>query len=264
MTTPKAKGHQAAQRAVTPALIRDALASIPADVDRDTWARVGMAVKASDVPTAQAFELWDEWSQRGQSYSERGTRDTWRSIKAHGSVTVGTLFGIAKDHGFRFPEAGAAPVQTPATAEVAQMAERKRAEREAEAARFRARADEAARVASELWDDAQEIQAGNPPSYLVRKGVQAHGVRRLADGTLLVPMRDAAGELQNLQRIAADRPADGGPDKRFLPGGRKSGLWHLVGELGGAPVLLLAEGYATGASLHEAAGCSRRAGFQPA
>ena len=255
MTKPQASPARSAapRRPITPALIRDALFSIPADVDRDTWARVGMAVKASELAEGQAFELWNEWSERGQSYSERGTRDTWRSIKAHGSVTVGTLFGIAKDHGFRFPEAGAAPVQTPAAAETAQLVERKRAEREAEAARFRARADDAARVAGELWRDAQVVHAGNLPGYLVRKGVQAHGVRRLADGTLLVPMRNAAG-LQNLQRIAAEKQAEGETDKRFLPGGRKSGLWHLVGELNGAGALLLAEGYATAASLHEACG----------
>jgi putative DNA primase/helicase len=236
-------------RRITPELIRDALACIPADVERDTWARVAMAVKASDLAEAQAFELWNEWSARGSSYSERDARDTWRSVKAHGSVTVGTLFGIAKDHGFRFPDAGAEAVQTPAPAEAERLAEEKRRQREAEAAQYRRRADEAAHAAFKLWAEASDAgQSG----YLVRKGVSAHGLRFLPDGTLLVPMRDAAGELQNVQRIAPEKPADGRPEKRFLPGGRKTGLWHLVGALDGAAVLLVAEGYATAASLHEA------------
>lgn len=85
-------------------------------------------------------------------------------------------------------------------------------------------------------------------------------MRYLADGTLLVPMRDAAGELHSLQRIAPAPPADGAPEKRFLPGGRKSGLFHLIGQAEGAAVLL-AEGYATAASLHQATGRPAAVGF---
>jgi putative DNA primase/helicase len=64
-------------------------------------------------------------------------------------------------------------------------------------------------------------------------GVQAHGVRFLPDGTLLVPMRDAAGELHNLQRIAPQPPTEeekarGLTEKRFLPG-RKRGMFHVIG-----------------------------------
>ena len=238
---------------ITPELIGAALACIPPDVERETWARVGMAIKA-ELSEGAGFDLWDAWSRQGQNYSERDARDTWRSIKAGGAVTVGTLFGIAKDHGFRFPVADAvqAPAPTPeALAEAERLAADKRRQREAEAAAYSHRADLAAQDAAGLWASASE--AGASP-YLVRKGVQAHGVRFLPDGTLLVPMRNAAGELHNVQRIAPVRPADGGPEKRFLRDGRKSGLWHLIGATEGAPVLLLAEGYATAATLHEATG----------
>ena len=40
----------------------------------------------------------------------------------------------------------------------------------------------------------------------------------------------------------------------LLKGGRKSGLWHMLGDPANAPVLLIAEGYSTSASLHEASG----------
>jgi hypothetical protein len=56
------------------------------------------------------------------------------------------------------------------------------------------------------------------------------------------------------KRIAPTKPANGGTDKLFLKGGRKSGLWHWCGDPAGAAVLLVAEGYATGASLHQATG----------
>jgi putative DNA primase/helicase len=80
-------------------------------------------------------------------------------------------------------------------------------------------------------------------------------VRRLADGTLCVPLRDAELKLWNLQTIAPAAPADGGPEKRFLKGGRKSGLWHwIIGDPRDLSLFVICEGYATGASIHEATG----------
>jgi putative DNA primase/helicase len=259
MTRPTPARPSKPRRTITPELIRAALASIPPDVDRETWARLAMAIK-SELSSAAGFALWSEWSADSDSYDPRSARDTWRSIKAGGAVTIGTLFGLAKDNGFRFPEE---PVQAPALSDQAQaeaqrLAETRRRQREAEAAEYRRRAERAARDAAHLWAGASE--AGASP-YLQRKGVQGHGVRHLADGTLLVPMRDAAGELHNVQRIAPAPPADGSPEKRFLPGGRKSGLFHLVGQADGAAVLLLAEGYATAATVHEATGRPAVVGF---
>ena len=255
MPKPRSPSHQ--QRTITPALIRDALGCIPADVDRDTWARLAMAIKSEFADTL-GFDLWNEWSERGETYDDRNARDTWRSIKAGGATTIGTLFGIAKDNGFKFPEGEAVQASAPdaaALAEAERLAELKRKQRDSEAAEYSRRANKAVRDAVAMWADASE--SGQSP-YLVRKGVQGHGVRYLADGTLLVPMRNAAGELQNLQRIASARPADGGSDKRYLPGARKSGLWHVIGpadgSADGAAVLLLAEGFATSASIFEATG----------
>jgi putative DNA primase/helicase len=260
MSKPTKPTQPAPLNPITPELIGQALGCIAPDVDRDTWARVGMAIKA-ELPSDVGFALWDEWSAKGESYEPRNARDTWRSFKAGGRTTIGTLFGIAKDHGFRFPKVAGDAVQTPeqiaaAAAEAERLAEKKRQQREAEAADYRRRADKAARDAVALWADAS---TGGQSPYLVRKGVQGHGVRYLPDGTVLVPMHNTAGELQNVQRIAPTKPTNGSPEKRFLPGGRKSGLMHVLGqadgvELGQAGALLLAEGYATAASLHEATG----------
>ena len=83
--------------------------------------------------------------------------------------------------------------------------------------------------------------------YLKTKGVLGYGVRVEADGFLVVPMLDTAGKLWNIERI---NPADF-KDKRGLYGGRRTGLYHAIG---GKPVdkLIVCEGYATGASIHEA------------
>ena len=233
---------------ITPDLIRAALAHIPASLARDEWARVGMAIK-SEFPDATGQDLFEAWSATADGHDPRATRSTWRSIKAGGGVGIGTLLHLAKEHGFVLPKASEAPAAP--SPEVLAQRERERGERQqAEQARQQAAHAAAALDAVAQWDAASDTGAS---PYLARKGVQAHGLRFAPDGCLLVPLRDAAGDLWNLQRIAPERPAEG-TDKLFLKGGRKSGLWHWCGDPAGAPVLLVAEGYATAASLHQATG----------
>jgi putative DNA primase/helicase len=237
---------------ITPELIRAALAHIPANLPRDEWARVGMAIK-SEYPDGTGFDLFDQWSASdGDRYDKKAVTATWRSIKAGGGVAVATLLHLAKEHGFTQPKGGLAPA-SPSPLEQAER-ERQRAQRQEQEASDRQAGHElAAEQAAAQWNDASE--SGNSP-YLARKGVQAHGVRFAAGGWLLAPLRDAAGKLWNLQRIAPNKPANGS-DKLFLKGGRKSGLWHLVGELASdaaPPVVLIAEGLATAATLYEATG----------
>ncbi|MBN8506482.1 MAG: PriCT-2 domain-containing protein, partial [Burkholderiales bacterium] len=263
-------------RIVTAALVRDALASIPPDLDRETWVRLGMAIKAE--LGLDGFDVWDGWSQAAKGYRETDARDTWRSIKAGGRVRIGTLFHLAQQHGFRFPDDATTAPPTAAELQKIEAARVKREQqRQAEEAQYRQRAEQAARDAAKLWAEAAELQAGiegaSASPYLARKSVQAHGVRLLPGRVLAVPMRDEAGELVNLQRIAPQRPtpedeAAGAREKRYLSGGRKKGARHWLGdpaakllsaaaagESGAGPaVLCLAEGYATAASCHEASG----------
>jgi phage/plasmid primase-like uncharacterized protein len=95
----------------------------------------------------------------------------------------------------------------------------------------------------------QRLAAATPSTqhaYLTKKGVQGHGVKVDGDGFLIVPMRDAAGELRSLQSIAPTG------DKRFLSGGQIKGCYHAMGKPAGR--LIICEGYATGASIHESTG----------
>lgn len=235
---------------ITPELLRAALAYIPASLPRDEWARVAMAIK-SEFPDETGFALFDEWSQQAaDGYDVGAVRGTWRSIKAGGGVGVGTLLHLAKEHGFKPPKMGLPPV--PPSREVLAQRQRENAERErSEQAHTEAAQARACAEARALFDDADET---GESGYLARKGVHPYGVRFAAGGWLLVPVCNEAGELVNLQRIAPIKPTDGGPDKLFLKGGRKRGCWHWCGDPAGAGVLLVAEGYATAASLHEAAG----------
>jgi phage/plasmid primase-like uncharacterized protein len=101
---------------------------------------------------------------------------------------------------------------------------------------------EAAIRAAEIWAKAQ-LSTEHP--YLSAKGVEAHGLRCLSDA-LIVPMYDSQGQLRSLQSISASG------SKRFLFGGQVSGCYYKIGAID--DMLFICEGYATGASIHEATG----------
>jgi phage/plasmid primase-like uncharacterized protein len=105
---------------------------------------------------------------------------------------------------------------------------------------------EAAKMAARLWGDASAALFDHP--YLAKKGVGAHGLRQQNDGCLIVPLCDENGALHSLQTIAATG------QKRYLPGGRKRACFHMIGEIDPGGEILIAEGYATAASLREATG----------
>jgi putative DNA primase/helicase len=231
----------------TPETICAALAFIPPNLPRDEWARVAMALK-SELGDA-GFDLFDEWSKGGESYKGKSTRGTWQSVKAGGAVGIGTLFHLAAQHGYKPSEAAAAPKPTPEEVQAAAKAKAESIARDI--AERDARQRDASAQAAQLWAQASEQGESR---YLQRKGVRGHGVRYGPGGVLLVPMRDAAGELWNVQTIKPEKPADDAPEKLFLKGGRKSGLWHWIGKPEGASVLLIAEGLATASSVHEATG----------
>ena len=124
-------------------------------------------------------------------------------------------------------------------------AAQKRAARAADEARQQAATAE--RVSAEL---ATLLSLVTPTPYLDAKGIAAHaGVLTDAAGqTTYVPGFDAEGKPWTVQVIAADGT------KRFAKGSRKTGCFHPVGgfeALAAAPVLVIAEGYATAATLSE-------------
>jgi phage/plasmid primase-like uncharacterized protein len=247
----------------TPETIAAALRHIPANCPRDEWAKVLAAIK-SEFPDETGFELANTWSATaGDQYDPRAMREAWRSLKSGGGVGIGTLFYLAKQNGFTMPK-GERTTTAPDPGAVARLASERSARQAAEQVRQQAAHAQASTRAAQQWGEASDT---GQSAYLVRKGVAAYGLRFAADGTLLVPMRDAAGTLHNLQRIAPTPPTNGGTDKLVLKGGRKSGLWHWCGNPQGASVLLLAEGYATAASLHQATGyptaCAFDAGNLP-
>lgn len=91
--------------------------------------------------------------------------------------------------------------------------------------------------------------------YLQRKGIAPHLARVDPSGKLVLPVFDARGDMQSLQFIAPDG------SKRFYPGGKMVGGRLYLGTPRDGTALVLVEGFATGASIHEAAGLAVVVGF---
>ena len=112
----------------------------------------------------------------------------------------------------------------------------------------RAKAHEAAAQRCQAMWDSFSWASSSP--YLERKGVSAFGLKE-DQGNLIVPLKNAEGQLRGFQAIAPDG------QKTFARGMGKKGNFHLIGadekDLSQGEILLC-EGYATGASLHMATG----------
>lgn len=96
----------------------------------------------------------------------------------------------------------------------------------------------------DLWAKATPAGADHP--YLLAKEIKPHGVRQLGEG-LLIPVRGSDGTLRGLQFI--------GPDgsKKFKTGTEITGSYCSIGKPK-RKTLLVCEGWATGATLHEVTG----------
>jgi phage/plasmid primase-like uncharacterized protein len=82
-------------------------------------------------------------------------------------------------------------------------------------------------------------------AYLVEKAVLGHGLRAYK-GMIVVPLVDNEGVLHTVQLIRPDG------SKLFLKGGRKEGCFHILGEINDdTVVIIIAEGFATGATVHD-------------
>lgn len=132
--------------------------------------------------------------------------------------------------------------------------ERRERDRKRQEAIKQAEAEQTARHAKAkkqvdaIWNAAAPAPSGHP--YLVRKGIQPHGVRVADDGKLIVPVKVGA-EIQSLQYITDDGV------KRFQPDGKIAGGYFAIGtagEIAERGALCIAEGYATAATIYEATG----------
>lgn len=107
--------------------------------------------------------------------------------------------------------------------------------------------------------------AGEDNGYLKRKGVLPFGeLKQMPKGQLVVPMYDASGKVVSVQTILPEKPnGEGKTDKFFLKDGEVDGCYFPIPAHEGheSGPLLIAEGYATAASLRMATGFKVWAAF---
>ncbi|WP_337054072.1 DUF5906 domain-containing protein [Pseudoxanthomonas sp. USHLN014] len=185
----------------------------------------------------RGWYLLKEWSPSYDRVLIVGSYGIWRG-NSNGAQKV----ALPKDETGRVtPEQREAMKRV--WAEAAKAAELQR-KQEAEAAAARA-----LKAWSRLLPD------GASP-YLQRKGVLGYGLKFTERGTAVVPLTDTTGKIHGLQflRSAAQAQEAKRHAKEFWPAGvAKKGHFHLLGH---TPhwIVLVAEGYATAASLHAATG----------
>ncbi|MBV5338231.1 MAG: DUF3631 domain-containing protein [Deltaproteobacteria bacterium] len=96
---------------------------------------------------------------------------------------------------------------------------------------------------AKLWEKGRDVEARH--LYLVAKNIKPYGSKQLGR-LLMLPVRDINGVLHGLQFIMPDGT------KRFKSGTAVTGCYHAIGKPNGK--ILIAEGFATGSSLHEITG----------
>ena len=208
----------------------DALHSIPPDLPRDEWVRVGMAAHAAGLD----FDTFDAWSAGAGNYDAAASRNTWRSIKPGKGVGAGTLFRVAAENGWRMGEGK--PQQRP------MQAPRKAAEQPRKPAPGMSPA--------EVWNRCEAATAAH--GYITAKaaaGVPLAGLRvvpagdplriqgQSMAGALVVPAYGPQG-LQSLQLI----PPPGAGKKMNLPGAPMAGASFTVGKVVPGGVVHVCEG----------------------
>jgi hypothetical protein len=211
-----------------------ALHFLDPNCDHDTWIRIMMGSKNAGIE----FEQFTLWSQGGDNYNAADCRYAWKSIEENGAVTAATLFGMARDAGWR--DDGTAPPVP--------MMSRQPAPKE------KPRTYAIGMSPDEVWSRCKPATIEHP--YIVGKraqGVPLDGLRVLPPndrlqtvggvsvaGALAVPAYGFDGVLQSIQFI----PADGGK-KMNLPIASMSGASFVVGEIQDGETVYLVEGLGT-------------------
>lgn len=244
--------------------IREALQFIDAS-DRETWLRMGMAIKSELADTG--FYLWEAWSLQAESFNTKDARDVWKSVRAGGKVTIGTLFYEAKANGWR--DDGMHQKPTPEElAERRRIAAERAAKEGAEIARERA---DTAKKAAAIWKAATEAKSDHP--YLSRKRVSSVATLREIDAgkaaaILGYPPKSGGDQLAGRLLVVPVKQGDGISTLELIDeSGRKAALAGRGSKVGGywaterlpdgdgaGLILQIGEGVATVLSASEATG----------
>jgi putative DNA primase/helicase len=223
------------------------------DRAREACERAGIEYKS--VP------LDGEWHSADLADDPRGRGDGRIKLFPDGQGGIVWNHKTGEKQNFFLDRQSAKPISPAERARIKAEQERRKLEREY-------RQSHAARRARKIWKAAKPAPVEHP--YLARKHIYPHGARvttweRLyqnesgerhkltIDNTLILPLLNQSGRIRNLQAIFPTESLELGRGKDFLPFGETAGLFWWIGSEKTDPVLI-AEGFATAATLHEETG----------
>lgn len=230
---------------------------------RDAMREQGIETKNEIIPDGSLHRIHVDGDKKG-------SLNGWYCL--HFDERPAGVFGCNKRHGDHKFQWQAGSNSAPWTDEERKAhAERVAKERAEKDAAIKAKHEAVQAQAKALWDASPDATNDHP--YLVRKGVKAHGLK-VADwrkfsekkgeeylvsaNALLVPICDNGRNIWSLQAIFPQKIEwFGNRDKDYLLDGQKRGMFHAIGKPqlhDDKPVFILAEGYATAATIHEATG----------
>ncbi len=232
---------------------------------QDAMAAAGIVVRGQIIADGKIHRYHVEGDHKG-------SRNAWALL--HLDEKPAGAFGCNKRYGDKkitWSAKGSKPLTAEERAAFKEKMESDRRRRAEEEAAMHAMAAERANA---IWNGAAEASDVHP--YLKRKGVAPFGLRvgdwvreygtdpntgqvreARVSNALLVPIRNQRKQIVSLQAIFPDEKNALKRDKDFLPGGEKRGCWFAIGKpaAGASPVVVvICEGYATGASVHMATG----------
>lgn len=216
--------------------------------NRDKWIMAGMAIKDHNDGM---YDVWNDWARQSKRHNENAARASWRSFKAGGGITIGSLIDEAKKGGYVVKSSANT---TPISADEVARRKAERAEQEKASALSKANDEsKAAAKCNEMLHQLEPASDGDnwvETTYTKNKKFKPYR-GFIGDGdAIIVPIYESLNNdsLINLQTIQANG------DKRFYPKARATGGFVLLGEIAPDAAVLVSEGYATGCSLHESTG----------
>ncbi len=80
--------------------VTSALIKISPDADRVTWLQVGKGLSIEIDDQTEAFEIFKEWSSKGQTYDANKISFDWKQAQGLNDTTEATLYSLAKKGGW--------------------------------------------------------------------------------------------------------------------------------------------------------------------
>ena len=217
-----------------------ALLCIPSELPYDDWFKIMASAKSAGIP----FEEVDLWCSTASNYKSKDVQSTWNSIKDGSGITQGTLFYIAKQHGYQCT----GEVDYDVIALQRQQAQ----QRQVQANKEKQYSQRKAAIRSEKILNNCFITTEH--EYLTKKRVKPRiNVWVNNKGFLVIPVMDLQGGIHGLQFISPEG------DKNFLKGSETHGHFYQIWSRSKpSKAIVICEGYATGVTLasHYMSDCS--------